>query len=215
MDRFHIQPLDQSIIYALDFCIHNQKFDNCLDAGCGGGQHTSTLLKRCKNVIGIDIDPSRMSKATKASILKMPFRDKTFDFIFSNQVFEHIYPKDYTQYFSEIFRVCKKGGKIVIATPNQFAPTRFLELTFKDYLDTDHKNELNYLSAIKIKKQLQKSFKCDVKLYGYSSIGRKYNTSEGYRKRLKLLWTILPKSFSVLANKYPPISRGFVFYIQK
>lgn len=47
--------------------------------------------------------------------MKLPFKNRKFDFHVSYEVLEHI--SDPEQYFKESIRVLKKGGKIIISTP--------------------------------------------------------------------------------------------------
>lgn len=46
----------------------------------------------------------------------LPFEDETFDFVFSKSVIEHIINPDH--FIDEMYRVLKKGGKIIILTPD-------------------------------------------------------------------------------------------------
>jgi SAM-dependent methyltransferase len=50
----------------------------------------------------------------KASDLKFPFEDESFDFIILTSVFTHMLPSDLENYMSEISRVLKKGGSCLI-----------------------------------------------------------------------------------------------------
>lgn len=54
-------------------------------------------------------------KQSKASEYKFPFKDENFDLVFLSSVFTHLLPKDMENYFSEISRVLKKGGKALIS----------------------------------------------------------------------------------------------------
>jgi SAM-dependent methyltransferase len=47
---------------------------------------------------------------------KMPYEDESFDFVFIKSVIEHISNTDL--FLSEIRRVLKKGGKVIILTPD-------------------------------------------------------------------------------------------------
>lgn len=49
-----------------------------------------------------------------ASEYKFPFPNNTFDVILACSVFTHMLPKDVENYFSEIFRVLKPGGRAVL-----------------------------------------------------------------------------------------------------
>ena len=47
----------------------------------------------------------------KAAQYRFPFDDDTFDFVFSNSLFTHLVPDDARNYFHEIGRVLKPGGR--------------------------------------------------------------------------------------------------------
>lgn len=49
---------------------------------------------------------------------KFPFKEKTFDFIFSEHVFEHLKFNDSCNMLSECFRVLKPNGVLRIAIPH-------------------------------------------------------------------------------------------------
>ncbi len=50
----------------------------------------------------------------KASEYKFPYEDNSFDFVYLTSVFTHMLPDDVENYFSEIRRVLKTGGKSLI-----------------------------------------------------------------------------------------------------
>ena len=95
-----------------------------LDWGCGIGRAVAYLRKNGYDCVGIDIDPERIAKAKpffeKRGILRdelltlldengrTVFPDEHFDFIFSNQVIEHI--KDIDAAVSEMSRITKRNG---------------------------------------------------------------------------------------------------------
>ncbi|MFX1256853.1 MAG: methyltransferase domain-containing protein [Promethearchaeota archaeon] len=49
---------------------------------------------------------------------KLPFRNNTFDLIYSNHVIEHIYQKQFRYFLRESCRILKKGGIQIIQTPS-------------------------------------------------------------------------------------------------
>lgn len=51
---------------------------------------------------------------TTADEYKFPYEDNSFDFVFLASIFTHLIPKDMENYFREISRVLKKGGKCLI-----------------------------------------------------------------------------------------------------
>jgi ubiquinone/menaquinone biosynthesis C-methylase UbiE len=50
----------------------------------------------------------------KAAEYKFPFENESFDFVFLTSVFTHMLPADMENYFSEIARVLKRGGRSLI-----------------------------------------------------------------------------------------------------
>lgn len=99
--------------------------DKVLEAGCGNGEFAVTIKERLGvNVTGIEISKSGIKKAKEKGINvirgnlqnKLPFREGEFDVVFSGQVLEHLYDPDF--FLDECFRVLKKGGKLILTTPN-------------------------------------------------------------------------------------------------
>lgn len=99
-----------------------------LDIGCGTGYGSDYLALESKRVIGIDISSEAIIyakshyKAQKLDFIimdavKLGFPDNTFDAICSFQVIEHI--SDYKMHLSEISRVLKPDGCLLLSTPNK------------------------------------------------------------------------------------------------
>lgn len=104
---------------------------NILDAGCGAGDWVFHLAKFevVNEVTGIDISNTVIKRCIKSSKEKklqiktkfitsslddLPFKNKSFDSIFSLDVIEHILDVDST--FSQFNRVLKKGGYLGVST---------------------------------------------------------------------------------------------------
>lgn len=115
-----------------------------LDLGCGRGVW-GYLLRVQRDVskaqiIGLDASDYSLSfvnkhrvytKTIKADIRKkLPFSDKSFDFIICSEVIEHIVKKDGEKLLSEINRLIKPGGRVIVTTPNVW-----LEMPYADRLD--------------------------------------------------------------------------------
>ena len=106
-----------------------QSEDMCLDIGCGGGANIRKLLEKSPygRVVGIDhseISVEKSRKINKAGIeskrceilqgdvMKLPFRDKTFDVI---TAFETIYFwPDISEAFKKVYKILKIGGTFMI-----------------------------------------------------------------------------------------------------
>ena len=75
---------------------------------------------------------------------KFPFNTKTFDYVFSEHMIEHIKYQDGVKMLKESFRVLKSNGKIRISTPDlQFLIDLYLnekDQLQKDYIEWSCKN---------------------------------------------------------------------------
>ncbi len=103
---------------------------NFLDYGCGWGHFAIEAEARGYNVTGIDLSDNEINicklmypeterlKFELKSIQELP--DNSFDVVLSSQVIEHVH--NCGTYLNEINRVLKKGGKLIISTPNIVAP---------------------------------------------------------------------------------------------
>jgi ubiquinone/menaquinone biosynthesis C-methylase UbiE len=106
--------------------LHSNPNDKVLDIGCGKGGLLNYLSSMgYSNLYGIDRDTASIVEAKKAvetaiffvgEAEKIPFKDSSFDLIVLDQVLEHLrWPLNA---ISEIFRVLKDDGKLVIGVPD-------------------------------------------------------------------------------------------------
>jgi dolichol-phosphate mannosyltransferase len=101
-----------------------------LHAGCGSGQVDAGLHEHAK-ITAIDISPSALSiyrrhnpqaEAVKhASIFDLPFPDQCFDGAYNLGVVEHFQKDELARAFSEVRRVLKPRGKLVVFWPHAHA----------------------------------------------------------------------------------------------
>ncbi len=107
--------------------------DNVLDVACGPGLVACEFASHAKHVTGIDIT-SQMIKLAKerhkdkgltnltwqvGDVLPLPFPDSQFSIVLTRYAFHHfLNPKGV---LSEMVRVCKPGGKVIIADVVQTA----------------------------------------------------------------------------------------------
>lgn len=138
-----------------------------LEVGCGEGYGTSFLSQNVAKIIGLDIDNKTILHASKKygsgnCIFKLydgrniPYNDNTFDVVISFHVIEHI--RDDINYISEIYRVLKKKGVLIITTPNRAYRLKLGQKPFNRF----HVREY-YLQELE--KILKNKFS-DVKLWG-------------------------------------------------
>jgi len=110
------------------FCDFIQEGDTVLDAGCGDGYGTNLVSGKAGMAVGIDVSTETTQAAARKydreNLLYFPTDGKRmglksdyFDICCSFEVFEHI--NGVEEYLSEIRRVLKPGGRLVVSTPNK------------------------------------------------------------------------------------------------
>lgn len=100
--------------------------DSLLDLGCWDGANTIRYGKKAhaRNLFGIEIEETKAKLASKKGIKvklsdlndRFPFKDSSMDVVVANHVIEHLTQTEL--FIKEIYRVLKKNGYAVIATPN-------------------------------------------------------------------------------------------------
>lgn len=129
-----------------------------LDAGCDTGYLSGQFTSRYK-VTGVDKNYDAIKECRRnypeaqyevADLQALPFKDNFFDAIILNMVIEHM--RELNELLSELHRVLKKGGIMVITTPNyanilwiiiENVWFRIFERNFKPYLREVHPNRFN------------------------------------------------------------------------
>lgn len=81
-----------------------------LQLGCGKNE--------IKGWLNTDIYPLNKRIAYIDVAEKFPFENESFDYVFSEHLFEHLNFEIATNYLEESFRILKKGSRIRIAMPN-------------------------------------------------------------------------------------------------
>ena len=98
-----------------------------LAVGCGIGMYTSAFQRYSSHVYGIEIELDRAAEARRraAGVAQamgefLPFEDNSFDVVFSHEVLEHV--DNDRLCTTEMLRVTRPGGHIVIFVPNRLYP---------------------------------------------------------------------------------------------
>lgn len=95
-----------------------------LDAGCGAGRLVPVLAGQGHQVVGIDLSPGVIRRARRdhptsatevASLLRLPFRNSTFDGYFSWYSTIHLRDEQLPPVFAEAARVIRPGGIVLTA----------------------------------------------------------------------------------------------------
>jgi len=114
-----------------------------LDLGCGNGRSTYLISTLNKNIVAVGCDISYRflsslgqgkgdaAKYCTADASKLPFADQSMDIVSCFQLIEHISEPD--KVISEMIRVVKKGGLIIILSPNLFSPFPVIRMLWEKY----------------------------------------------------------------------------------
>jgi SAM-dependent methyltransferase len=87
-----------------------------LDAGCGEGVLVEEYASRLA-IVGVD--PNYVSEHVQAgSLVELPFVDQAFDRALCLDVLEHLPFHEQPIALSELFRVLRPGGELIVAVPN-------------------------------------------------------------------------------------------------
>ena len=94
-----------------------------VDVGCGRGDQLEAIDKLGFNVIGLEREEKICAdhlEYRQCDVIKdtFPLDDNVADVVFCKSVIEHIYLFQMDHFFSEMKRICRRGGYIVISTPD-------------------------------------------------------------------------------------------------
>jgi len=107
----------------------SKKANAILDIGCGEG---ITLEKLCrfypnKDIRGIEIDRERVAickrhglMVIEGNLLELNTPSETIDCCILSEVIEHFQYQDAIFIFKEMYRILRKGGRLIVVFPNDF-----------------------------------------------------------------------------------------------
>jgi SAM-dependent methyltransferase len=114
-----------SLLYYLGRTVPLRYGQSLLSIGSGDGVHEQIF----KSIVGsLNVFELNNVERYDAEKDKIPYEAESFDFVFIKSVIEHIRNTDL--FLSEIRRVLKKGGKVIILTPDY---QRQKDFFFDDY----------------------------------------------------------------------------------
>ncbi len=113
-----------------------------LDIGAGRSQFAEEFVRAGAHYVGLDPDISMLQFTPTASMaavagdgLALPFADDSADIVLSSNVFEHV--PDINQFGSELVRVTKPGGVLVVSYTNWLSPWGGHEMSPYHWLGAD------------------------------------------------------------------------------
>ena len=106
--------------------------DVVLDAGCGSGRNISLLSPLVKEIVGIDFSEQMLDRAKEkvaseklsnvtlhqGTVTQLTFPNNSFDKVICASVLQYLDDKDCAASISEMLRVCKPGGTLVLHVKN-------------------------------------------------------------------------------------------------
>ena len=95
-----------------------KKVSSVLDIGCGDGVFLNQFPKKTKKY-GVDLfnqKPKNIIYAKKDISKGIPFKSEKFDLVFAGHIIEHLL--DTSFFLKECNRILKKGGTLIVSTPN-------------------------------------------------------------------------------------------------
>jgi 2-polyprenyl-3-methyl-5-hydroxy-6-metoxy-1,4-benzoquinol methylase len=141
--------------------------ERVLDLGCGWGTFCFYFAPLCKNVTGLDFSKKSIELCREfskkynhsnidfvcADAQNTGLKSESYDVIISADLFEHLYPETFEKVLDECRRLLKKGGKLVIWTPNRGHIFEILKnnniLIKKKICHVDYKSMERILKALK------------------------------------------------------------------
>lgn len=121
-------PLQQAVLkdfYNLLSKRSKTKKWHVLEFGVGHGWNLPLMVRHFGKITGVDISPSAIVESVEYAFKnvelkvlkgeKLPFKNNSFDFIVATEVLEHV--ADLEKTVSELKRVTKKGGYILVSVP--------------------------------------------------------------------------------------------------
>jgi 2-polyprenyl-3-methyl-5-hydroxy-6-metoxy-1,4-benzoquinol methylase len=108
--------------------------ERVLDVGCGEGHFTAALLRAGREPMGVDVaeEPLQRARVQHPGLqldLRLlptegdwPLEDSSFDVVWAGEVIEHV--ADTAGWLSELRRVMRSGGTLLISTPAHGLLTR-------------------------------------------------------------------------------------------
>jgi ubiquinone/menaquinone biosynthesis C-methylase UbiE len=139
----YFTPVLKEVLQKID--IKNSKV---LDVGCGTGLFLRPLiLAGCSQLYGVDGPQNFTKRAIKRgyrgvkivsdlNVSNLPSSDESFDLVICKDVFEHLVNPTHT--LTEIRRVLKTGGLLLLHVPNHFPLIGRLKFLFTNNIDTFH-----------------------------------------------------------------------------
>jgi 2-polyprenyl-3-methyl-5-hydroxy-6-metoxy-1,4-benzoquinol methylase len=193
--------------------INKEKKGKILDLGCLRGEFSLELKRKGWNVFGADVS-SALLEAKKKGIKcikfdcekTFPLKENFFDGVFAGEIIEHVFDTDF--FISELHRILKPNGFLLISTPNTAClANRILLLFGKKPFNLDYSKGGGHIRAYTFS-----ILESQLKRHGFK-IERRF--SELLRLSDKIEFPLLYKLESFLAEIFPTLSLSVIIKARK
>lgn len=176
----------RGIANEIEKCVDEK--DVILECACGTGLLTVPMAKKCKRLIATDYSIGMLKQTKKKvagysnthlrrmSILDIPFHEHSFDVVVAANVIHLL--DDPERALSEMKRVCKHGGKLIIPT----------------YINKSKKNSI---IAAKLLEKIGVDFKREFDLESYKEFFENYGMEV---KEYRVVDGRMPCAFAIIEN---------------
>lgn len=130
-----------------------------MEIGAGDSLFARKVCEHFKNVIAIDVsgenNKAEFPKNYKQIIcdgIELPVETRSVDFIFSNQVAEHLHPEDLVDQTRSIYNCLKPGGIYEVVTPHRFIGPHDVSRYFSNKAEGLHLKEYTIYEIYEILK---------------------------------------------------------------
>ena len=96
--------------------VFRSKAENILEVEVGAGVTYNYLQSKGHDVYAVDLEVA-LKPTVAATVMSLPFRDKTFDAVVCCQVLEHLPFEKFKDALCELHRVC--AGKLILSLPDK------------------------------------------------------------------------------------------------
>lgn len=107
----------EKMVWVENYLTQIPKNSKILDVGCGEGVLVERFYKRGYNIIGLDLNYSS-NIVKKGDITEMPFKGQEFDIVLCLDIIEHLNFDKQEKALTEIKRVLKDNGILLLSVPN-------------------------------------------------------------------------------------------------
>ena len=122
-----IKTAEQNYLKNIYSAVSAKRASSFLDIGCYTGENTLQIAELCEanKIYGIELNQEAIEVAEKKGIIiykqdinekSWNIEDNSVDFVYSNQVIEHLYSVD--NFIINIKRILKKDGLLLVSTEN-------------------------------------------------------------------------------------------------